>query len=81
MENDLKQEQFLKRIDLRIQAISCIFANHEQWLVGTCVADRKRLQRYNDDINNFQKDLLERVEKIDNDIKSYFDEIYKNTTE
>ena len=75
MKIDLEQEKFLSRLDLRISTL-CSVANHFEKMIsrawGIKPQDTKRWDKHIDD---FHKELLENIGKIDKEIVENFEKL------
>ena len=72
---DFEKEEFLRRLDLRLGAISGMLAFHEKHIAMSLCGDRKQLRDAEQYIDKAQQDLIEYIAKTDKEISEYFEKL------
>ena len=74
---DFDKEEFLIRIDIRLQTMASMLAYHEKWLINTVLPSEKA-RVYNKDIDKAIKMYFDNLSDYDNKIKKHFEELKEN---
>lgn len=71
---DLEKEEFLRRLDIRLGAISGLLAFHEKH-IAMSLCDSRQLRDFERHIDNAQQDFIEYIAKTDKEIREYFEKL------
>lgn len=77
---DFEKEEFLSRLDVRLQTMASMLSYHEKWLINTVLPSEKA-RVYNKDIDKAIKMYFDSLSDYDSRIIKHFEELketYKN---
>lgn len=77
---DLKKEEFLQRLDIRLIAISGMLAYHEKVMANT-LCNHKQYRDVDRQIEQIRQDFHEYIYKTDKEIREKFERIAKELLE
>ena len=78
---DLDKEEFLKRLDIRIFAISGLLEYHEKYIASIKIHERNKFLYEQERIERTRRECLESICKLDKEIQEYFEKIKNEVTE
>jgi hypothetical protein len=74
---DFDKEEFLSRLDIRLQTMASMLAYHEKWLIDTVLPSEKA-RVYNKDIDKAIKMYFDNLSDFDNKLKKHFEKLKEN---
>ena len=71
---DFDKEEFLSRLDIRLQTMASMLAYHEKWLINTVLPSEKA-RVYDKNADKAIKMYFDNLSDYDNKIKKHFEEL------